>query len=118
VWILPLGRARVEDLPELEVLPNGVEVFVPAGVDEGQVAFHIVPEQALVVAEFFLGTDSGLQVLPSPGTRDWAAFAASLDQLRHLSIERVLVAHGPPVLERGEDAIRAALDAFATRDVG
>jgi glyoxylase-like metal-dependent hydrolase (beta-lactamase superfamily II) len=118
VWIHPRGRARVADLPELEALPEGVEVFVPDGVDEGQVAFHIVPEQALVVAEFFLGTNSGLQVLPSPGTQDRAAFAASLDQLRNLSIERVLVAHGPAVLQRGEDAIRAALDAFATRDAG
>ena len=71
---------------------------------------------AFAVAEFFLGTDNGLQVLPSPGTHDRGAFAASLDQLRSLSIERVLVAHGPPVLERGEDAIRAALDAFATQD--
>ncbi len=118
MWIHPRGRARVADLLELEALPNGVEVFVPEGVDEGQVAFHIVPEQALVVAEFFLGINGGLQVLPSPGTRNRAAFAASLDQLRNLSIERVLVAHGPPVLERGEDAIRAALDAFATRDAG
>lgn len=118
VWIHPRGRARVADLPKLEALPNGIEVFVPDGVDEGQVAFHIVPEQALVVAEFFLGTNTGLQVLPSPGTQDRGAFAASLDQLRNLSIERVLVAHGPPVLERGQDAIRAALDAFATRAAG
>jgi len=94
------------------MLPEGVEAFAPGGVDEGQVAFHVVPEQTLVVAEFFLGTKDGLQVLPSPGTQDIAAFAASLEELRTLPIERVLVAHGPPVLTGGKRAICAAVDAF------
>jgi hypothetical protein len=42
-----------------------------------------------------------------------AAFAASLEQLRALQIERVLVAHGAPVLANGREAIGDALDAFA-----
>jgi hypothetical protein len=113
VWIHPRGRDRVADLPELTVLPDGIGVFVPDGMDEGQVAFHIVPERTLFVAEFFLGTDAGLRVIPSPNIRDRHAFASSLDRLRDLSIERVLVAHGPPVLSAGDDAIRGALDAFA-----
>lgn len=112
VWIHPRGRNRVAGLPELTELPNGVECFVPAGVDEGQVAFHLVPERTLVVAEFFLGTDHGLVVAPSPGTQDSLAFATSLDRLRDLSIERVLVSHGPPVLSGGGEAIRDALQAF------
>jgi glyoxylase-like metal-dependent hydrolase (beta-lactamase superfamily II) len=95
VWLHPRGRARVADLPVMRTLPPGVEVFAPDGVDEGQVAFHIVPEKTLVVAEFFVGTKSGVDVLPSPGTEDMAAFAASLEHLRNLEIERVLVAHGP-----------------------
>jgi hypothetical protein len=65
-----------------------------------------------VVAEFFRGTENGLRVLPSPATQDMAAFAEALDRLRTLPIERVLVAHGPPVLADGKDAIRLALDAF------
>jgi glyoxylase-like metal-dependent hydrolase (beta-lactamase superfamily II) len=63
-----------------------------------------------VVAEFFAGTSAGLRVCPSPATRDFGAFMASLDELRRLSIERVLVAHGPPILEGGSDAIAAAVD--------
>jgi glyoxylase-like metal-dependent hydrolase (beta-lactamase superfamily II) len=113
VWIHPLGRARIGELPELSALPAGVDALEFDGVDEGQVAFHVVPEQALVVAEFFVGTGNGLRVLPSPATRDMAAFAASLEQLRDLRIERVLVAHGAPVLADGTEAIRDALDAFA-----
>ena len=67
----------------------------------GQVAFHIAPERTLVVGEFFLGVEGGLRVAPSPATQDDAAFAASLDQLRYLPIDNVLVAHGPPVLGEG-----------------
>jgi glyoxylase-like metal-dependent hydrolase (beta-lactamase superfamily II) len=112
VWIHPRGRSRVADLKHLQEPPPGINVFVPAGVDEGQVAFHIVTERALVVAEFLLGTDRGLQVLPSPGTTDLAAFTDSLDLLLGLEVDFVLVSHGPPVLEHGDDAIRLALDAF------
>jgi hypothetical protein len=112
VWIHPTGRNRLADLPELTALPSGVECFVPGGIDQGQVAFHIVPERTLVVAEFFLGTDHGLQVAPAPGTPDLLAFTTSLDRLRDLSIERVLVAHGPSILSGGNEAIRDALDAF------
>jgi glyoxylase-like metal-dependent hydrolase (beta-lactamase superfamily II) len=113
VWVHRRGRARFTELPELSALPPGVEALELDGVDEGQVSFHIVPERTLVVAEFFLGTGNGLRVQPSPVTRDMAAFSASLERLRDLRIERVLVAHGAPVFADGEEAIRDALDAFA-----
>ena len=116
VWIHQHGRARVAGLPALTTLPKGIEAFRPDGVDEGQVAFHIVPERTLVVAEFFLGTGLGLRVAPSPSTRDLDAFTASLDQLRDLVLDRVLVAHGPPVLSDGSAAIRDALETFASED--
>ena len=103
---------RLGDLPRLAELPAGVDVFRPGGVDEGQVAFVIESERALVVAEFFLGTGSGLQVLPSPATTDQTEFVDSLARLTSLPIERVLVAHGPPVLANGRDAIAAAVAEF------
>jgi hypothetical protein len=68
VWIHPRGRARIAELGELSTLPLGVEAIELGGVNEGQVAFHVVPEQTLIVAEFFLGTADGLRVLPSPAT--------------------------------------------------
>lgn len=112
VWIHPSARGRVSDLPELGALPSAIDVFEPRGVNEGQVAFFIASERALVVAEFFLGTVAGLQVCPSPGTTDISEFAKSLTELTRLPIDRVLVAHGPPVLKGGEDAISAALQSF------
>jgi glyoxylase-like metal-dependent hydrolase (beta-lactamase superfamily II) len=113
VWVHPRGRARIGELPELSALPAGAEALEVDGVDEGQVALLVASEQALIVAEFFVGTGSGLRVQPSPATQDMAAFAASLEQLRDLRIERVLVAHGAPVLANGTEAIGDALDAFA-----
>jgi hypothetical protein len=91
-------------------LPEGVELFVPGGQDEGQVAFFIRPHRALVVAEFLMG-DGGLRVCPSPALVDREAFDRSLRELLRLPIERVLVAHGRPVLEDGRRRIAEALAA-------
>jgi glyoxylase-like metal-dependent hydrolase (beta-lactamase superfamily II) len=112
LWAAPTARARFDELPWLDSLPDGIEVCSPRGVDEGQVAFYIRPEQALVVAEFFFGTGEGLEVRPSPGTVDEREFIDSLGELKQLSIERVLTAHGPPVLQSGNDAITAALQEY------
>lgn len=113
VWIDPVARERISDLPEARTIPAGIEIFTPRGVSEGQVAFFVKEERALVVAEFFLGTQTGLQLCPSPATGDIDQFAESMNELRLLPIERVLVAHGQPILEAGADAIAAALDSFA-----
>lgn len=109
VWSDPLARARISDLPELGAVPAGIDIFKPRGVDEGQVAFFISSEHALVVAEFFRGTAAGLRVCPSPATSDMSEFMVSLAELARWPIERVLVGHGPPVQERGAAAIFAAL---------
>ena len=114
VWVHPSGRARLGGLADLDMVPKGIEVFTPAGVDEGQTPFFITAERTLVVAEFFLGIDAGLRVLPSPATLDMAAFTHSLGELNELPIERVLVAHGPSVLAEGSSAINAALRSFTS----
>jgi glyoxylase-like metal-dependent hydrolase (beta-lactamase superfamily II) len=118
VWIHREAWKRVSDLAELRTIPAGIDVFVPRGVNEGQVAFFIEEERTLIVAEFFLGTPAGLQLCPSPATRDIGEFAESMNELRGLPIERVLVAHGPPVLEGASDAIASALDTFAEEHRG
>jgi len=92
-----------------DLLPTGVEVFVPAGSSEGQVAFFLRPPQALVVAEFFMGANGGLRVCPSPALIDKDAFDESLRTLLDLPIECVLVSHGEPVLHDGRRRIAEAL---------
>jgi hypothetical protein len=97
----------VHESPDL--LPTGVEVFVPAGSSEGQVAFFLRRHQALVVAEFFMGANGGLRVCPSATLIDKNAFDESLRTLLDLPIECVLVSHGEPVLHDGRRRIAEAL---------
>jgi glyoxylase-like metal-dependent hydrolase (beta-lactamase superfamily II) len=92
-----------------DFLPAGVEVFVPAGSSEGQVAFFLRSHQALVVAEFFMGANGGLRVCPSPALTDKDAFVESLRTLLDLPIDYVLVSHGEPVLHDGRRRIAEAL---------
>jgi glyoxylase-like metal-dependent hydrolase (beta-lactamase superfamily II) len=104
----------VRDSPDLlrdssDLLPAGVEVFVPAGSSEGQVAFFLRQHQALVVAEFFMGANGGLRVCPSPAVLDKDAFDESLRTLLDLPIECVLVSHGEPVLQDGRRRIAEVL---------
>jgi hypothetical protein len=112
VWASPAARARLGDLPWLEEPLAGIRILVPRGVDEGQVAFFIAPVRTLVVAELFLGTESGLEVRPSPGTTDEDEFNAFMRELEGLPVEHVLVGHGAPVINGGGEAISAALRRF------
>jgi hypothetical protein len=96
---------------QLDEPPAGIETFVAEGVQEGQRALFIREHRTLVVAEYFMGTADGLRVSPSPAERDPGRFIQSLHRLLELPIERVLTAHGPPVLAGGATAIRNALDA-------
>ena len=90
--------------------PGMIETFVAGGVQEGQRALFIRPHRTLVVAEYFMGTDDGLRVCPSPAERDSRKFVRSLHGLLALPIERVLIAHGDPVLSNGLAEIRKALE--------
>ncbi|OLD99362.1 MAG: hypothetical protein AUG91_07090 [Actinobacteria bacterium 13_1_20CM_4_69_9] len=105
--------ARIWRPGSAEPLPPGVEVFQPAGVDERQVAFFLPAHRTLVVAEFFLGENGSLRVLPSPALTDRSTFDASLRRLLDLPVEHVLVSHGEPVLGDGSRKIAEALHAHA-----
>jgi glyoxylase-like metal-dependent hydrolase (beta-lactamase superfamily II) len=109
VWAHPSGHVRLSLDAQAGELPAGVELFVPEGPDDGQVAFFLRSHRALVVAEFFMGIDGGLRVCPPPVPHDPQAFRDSLHRLLELPIERVLVAHGEPVLEDGLLRIEEAL---------
>ena len=109
VWAHEHGRGRLPFPSRADALPHGIELVVPDGPDEGQVAFFIRPHRALVVAEIFAGERGGLRVCPSPALRNRAAFEASLRRLLELPIEHVLVSHGEPVLGDGRAAVARAL---------
>ena len=112
VWAHP--EALWKDAPVLtttDTVPAGVEALLPDGNEEGQASFFIREHRTLVVAEYFMGVADGLRVSPSPAERDPDRFVRSLHELLELPVERVLTAHGPPVLTSGVAAIRKALQA-------
>jgi glyoxylase-like metal-dependent hydrolase (beta-lactamase superfamily II) len=111
VWAHERARQWLDFPTRSHTLPDAVDAFTPDGDQEGQVAFHLPEHQALVVAEFFMGTGDGLRLCPSPTLSDVDAFHRSMRKLLDLPIERVLVAHGEPVLADGRRRIAEALPA-------
>jgi hypothetical protein len=90
-------------------LPAGIEELPIEGADERQVAYFIRPHAALVVAEIF-ATDSGeLEVRPTPVLERPDELDRSLHHLMELPVERLLVAHGEPLLENPKLRMAEAL---------
>jgi glyoxylase-like metal-dependent hydrolase (beta-lactamase superfamily II) len=91
-------------------VPNGLEEIPIRGAGERQVAYFIRPHRALVVAEIFAGHgNGGLKLCPSPALTSREELDASIEKLLELPVERVLVAHGEPVLSDGHRRMEEAL---------
>lgn len=119
VWALERGRRAIErragSVTDLyrpgDPLPGGVVAF-PTGKGN-EVVFWIPRHRALVPGDVILGDPAGgLRLCP----RSWLREGFGHDELRarlrpllDLPVERVLVSHGPPVLEGGADALRRLL---------
>jgi glyoxylase-like metal-dependent hydrolase (beta-lactamase superfamily II) len=111
VWAHP--EALWKDHPVLtttDELPAGVEAILPDGNEEGQACFFVREHRTLVTGDMFSGTGGVFHVFVSPDEPNPEAFVASLDHLLELPIERVLIAHGEPVLTNGVARIREALE--------
>jgi hypothetical protein len=91
-------------------LPDGVEEIPIRGADERQVAYFIRPHRALFVGEVFAVDRSGkLDVRPSPALTRPDELRESLVQIQGLPAQRLLVAHGEPVLTDAQHAIARAI---------
>jgi len=99
-------------------LPAGIEAFQTARANE--VVYWLPEQRAVAVGDVLLGagakpraTDDPLRLCPErwlgKGTLD--DLRASLRPLLDLPVERVLVSHGPPVLEGGGEALARVLAA-------
>ena len=89
------------------VVPGGVEVPLD---NWGERVYWIPEHRALVFGDVVLGRAGGLR-LPCTwiGEEHYDAVVEGLRQLLELPVERVLVAHGEPVLEDGRGALARAL---------
>lgn len=102
-----------------DALPGGVHARVIPGLNPDETVFWIPSRATLVIADAVLGAGHGeLRISPA----SWAAegsqgreryereFKPQLRALLNLRVERVLVAHGEPVLARGRAALAHALE--------
>jgi glyoxylase-like metal-dependent hydrolase (beta-lactamase superfamily II) len=89
-------------------LPAGVEAFAPDG-DPVEVLFFIREHHTLVTGDVFSGTGGRFHVFFADEVEDRAAYLRSLARLADLPIERVVVAHGEPILEDGAARIAEAV---------
>ncbi len=110
VWAHPEALWKGPVLTTTRELPAGVEAFLPEGNEEGQAFFFTREHRTLVTGDMFSGTGGVFHVFVSPDEPNPAAFLASLHELLALPIERVLIAHGEPVLEDGLARISEALE--------
>ncbi len=95
-----------------ESIPDGVEPFLVHGA--GETMYWLPEHAALAPGDRLISTpESGLRLCPASWLEDvdvdLEGLRAALLPLLDLPVERVLVSHGEPVLERGRDALRRAL---------
>jgi hypothetical protein len=107
-------------LREREALPGGIEARIVRS-EPLELALWIPRHSTLVIAEALLGAGGGaLRLCPAswlggPGRGDErlrSEVGPAVARLLDLPVERVLPAHGEPVLEHGREAIAAALAAL------
>jgi glyoxylase-like metal-dependent hydrolase (beta-lactamase superfamily II) len=111
VWAHPdADWADKPDPTTTRELPAGVEALLPEGNAEGQAFFFIREHRTLVTGDMFSGTGGSFHVFVSPEEPNPEAFLAWLPRLLDLPIERVLIAHGEPILSDGGAAIERALE--------
>jgi glyoxylase-like metal-dependent hydrolase (beta-lactamase superfamily II) len=117
VWAHEPARELVhERTPYTDLFRPGDEL--PAGVQalDARRAFEVLfwlPEhRALVAGDVVLGAgERGVRLLPQEwlGGADRAAFDSAMQRLLDLPVERILPAHGAPVLSRARAALAEAI---------
>ena len=107
VWAPPRARWKSPDPTTTHDLPAGVEALLPAGDPENQALLFIREHRTLVTGDVFSGTGGRFHVFLDDPVEE--AFLDWLPQLCELPVERVLIAHGEPVLVDGSARIREAI---------
>jgi glyoxylase-like metal-dependent hydrolase (beta-lactamase superfamily II) len=125
IWAPEGTGARLSLAPDRlfrsgDALPGGLRGHEIPGPEIPEVAYEIPERRALVLADALIGAGGGCVRLaprswaePTPEGRARYAgpYVESVRRLGDLPVEILLVAHGAPVLRRGQAAIREAIGA-------
>ena len=106
LWAPPRARWKGPVLTTTDELPTGVEALLPDG-DENQALLFVRDHQTLVTGDIISGTGERLHVFVDEQDRE--PFLAWLPRLADLPLERILIAHGEPVLSDGAARLRDAV---------
>jgi len=105
------GRGPVTTFRFGDELPGGVVAYEVDAISPDECALHVPAHRALVVADGAIrsGDDEPLQFvsdgLMDDPDRTKAGLRAAYAELLHLDFDRLLLAHGPPVLHGGKRAL-------------
>ncbi len=111
------SRGQVSPFEFGDELPGGIVAHEVDAISPDETAFHIPAHAALACADGVIRTDADgdLQFVPDSLMDDpestKAGLAAAFRALTELSWDRLLLAHGQPIVTGGRGALRA----FATR---
>jgi len=107
------GVKTAESFRPGAVLPGGAIGFAAGPGTDDEVVYWLPSARAIVVGDVLLGDGrGGVRLLPESwlsGAAGISPVSRALEPLLELSVERVLVSHGAPVLSGGQAAIRGAL---------
>jgi hypothetical protein len=106
VWARPGARWHGPAPTTTGELPRGIAALLPDG-DPDQALFLLRDHETLVPGDVFSGTGGRFHVFI--GDQDRQPFLDWLPQLAGLPVERVLIAHGEPVLNDGAARLRDAI---------
>jgi hypothetical protein len=111
-----LRNARLE--PIEGELPGGARAFPIGKPRRYETPIHLPSHQALAFGDAVVTTPEGelrlwhVDRVDAERTRWYRErFVPTLEPIRRLDVERILVTHGEPVLQDGSAALRAALEA-------
>jgi len=119
LWAPSRAKAAVERRAGVVTDPFRVGALLPVGIEAfasgrgTEVVYWLPRERALVTGDVILGAaDGGVRLCPEswlPAGTGHRELRRALRPLLDLGVERIVVSHGEPVLERGGAALRLLL---------
>jgi hypothetical protein len=108
-----LRKARVEPIDG--ELPGGARAYPIGRPRRHEMPIHLPSHKALAFGDALVTTPDGdLRMWTTSHDRDdWyrERFVPTLESMRRIDLERILVTHGEPILRDGSAALEAALNA-------
>ena len=104
--------SRVRKVSDGDAICDGLQVIGIEGAVQGEIVLHYVPDsETLIIGDALINFEPyGFAFLPAKYCSDQKEMRRSLRKLLDYKAERLLFAHGTPILSSASDRWRALLD--------